>query len=39
MRPNWPKLVSLAQKTCTLDSFQFFAVNIGGGGGGGGAGG
>ena len=23
MRPNWSKLASLAQKTCTLDSFQF----------------
>ena len=30
MRPNWPKLVILAPKTCTLVSFQFFAVNIGG---------
>ena len=26
MRPNWPKLTTLAQKTCTLDSFQFFGV-------------
>ena len=26
MRPNWPKLASLAQKSCTLDSFQFFSV-------------
>ena len=26
MRPNWPKLASLAQKICTLDSFQFFIV-------------
>ena len=26
MRPKWPKLASLAQKTCTLDSFQFFGV-------------
>ena len=22
MMPNWPKLASRAQKTCTLDSFQ-----------------
>ena len=26
MRPNWSKLASLAQKTYTLDSFQFFGV-------------
>ena len=26
MRTNWPKLASLAQKTCALDSFQFFGV-------------
>lgn len=26
MRPSWPKLASLAQKTFTVDSFQFFAV-------------
>ena len=26
MRPNWPKLASKAQKTCALDSFQFFGV-------------
>ena len=26
MRPNWPKLASMAQKTCTLDSFQLFGV-------------
>ena len=26
MSPNWPKLASLSQKTCTLDSFQFFGV-------------
>ena len=24
MRLSWPKLASLVQKTCTLDSFQFF---------------
>ena len=22
MRPNWPKLASLAQKTCSIDSFS-----------------
>ena len=26
MRPNWPKIASLAKKTYTLDSFQFFGV-------------
>ena len=26
MRPNSPKLVRLAQKICTLDSFQFSGV-------------
>ena len=26
MRPNWPKLGSLVQKTCALDSFGFFAL-------------
>ena len=26
MMPNWPKRASLAQKTCTLDSVQFFGV-------------
>ena len=26
MRPYWPKLASLAQKTCTLDGFQFFSI-------------
>ena len=26
MRPKWPNLASLAQKTSTLDSFQFFGV-------------
>ena len=26
MRPNWPKLSSLAQKTSALDSFQFFGA-------------
>ena len=26
MRPNWPKLASLAQKTCTIDSFKFSGV-------------
>ena len=26
MRPDWPKLASLAQKTCTLDNIQFFGV-------------
>ena len=26
MMPYWPKLASLAQKTYTLDSFQFFGV-------------
>ena len=26
MRPNWPTLASLAHKTCTPDSFQFFGV-------------
>ena len=27
-RPYWPKLASLTQKTCTLDSFQFFGVML-----------
>ena len=26
MKPNWPKLASMAEKTCTFDSFQFFSV-------------
>ena len=29
MRPNWPKLASLALKTCTRDSFQFLGVKVG----------
>ena len=26
MRPNWSKLARLAQRTCTLNSFQLFGV-------------
>ena len=29
MRPYWPKLASLVQKTCTFDSFQIFGVKKG----------
>ena len=28
MRPYWPILASLTQRTCALDSFQFFGVII-----------
>ena len=28
MRPNWPKLTSLAQKTCTLDSFSSLVLSL-----------
>ena len=28
MRPHWPKLASLSQNSCTLNSFQCFGVML-----------